>query len=72
MVVLLGIGAVVIGAFYTASWVPWDMSQRHGTGLGGVSVSMEESEWGFSGPRDFTWSSVRILLLRMSDCASRG
>ena len=59
-VVLLGIGAVVMGAFYTASWVPWDMNQRHGAGPG--DMSMEGSEWGSSSPRDFSWGSVRILL----------
>lgn len=61
--VLLGIGVVVMGAFYIASWVPWDMSQRHGVGPG--NVSREGSEWGSSGPSDFNWGSVRILLPRM-------
>ncbi|KAF8429543.1 TAP-like protein-domain-containing protein [Tirmania nivea] len=48
-VVLLGIGTVVMAAFYTASWVPWDMSQRHGAGPGDVSKE---------GPRDFSWGSI--------------
>jgi len=56
--VLLGIGAVIMGAFYTASWVPWTMSQRHGAGP--VNVSKEGSEWCSSDPGDSSWGSVRI------------
>jgi len=57
-VVLLGIGAVIMGAFYTASWVPWTMSQKYGAGP--VDVSREGSDRCSSGPGDFSWGSVRI------------
>lgn len=61
--VLLGIAAVVIGAFYTASWVPWNVRYQDGYLNEG---QWENEKFGSTtignDRRAFNWSSVCICI----------